>query len=207
MEAQKLIQVSIQLPASELGRLSSLLEQFQRVLASGQAEAGTIAQGSTAAERGENASFDQTRFSALSDVTETRSSAPVQAVSVQASAETDAAAPASAAYDLLRQLPEAAAFSGPTLSELSAEPEQDALPPFRPVPDVPAIRFAAGASGDAPPSAGFAVADSAEGTSGVGAMGIEERLTAAGPAPLTAEAVSQTFRRDDRRYDNGFPLY
>lgn len=27
------------------------------------------------------------------------------------------------------------------------------------------------------------------------------------PAPLTAEAVNLAFRRDDRRYDNGFPLY
>lgn len=34
-----------------------------------------------------------------------------------------------------------------------------------------------------------------------------EQLVSAGPAPLTAEAVSLAFRRDDRRYDNGFPLY
>ena len=27
------------------------------------------------------------------------------------------------------------------------------------------------------------------------------------PAPLTAEAVNLAFRRDDRRYDNGFPFY
>ena len=32
-------------------------------------------------------------------------------------------------------------------------------------------------------------------------------FAAAGPAPLTAEAVSQAFQRDGRRYDNGFPLY
>ena len=37
--------------------------------------------------------------------------------------------------------------------------------------------------------------------------GLEEELITAGPAPLTAEAVSLAFRRDDRRYDNGFPLY
>ena len=37
--------------------------------------------------------------------------------------------------------------------------------------------------------------------------GITEELAAAGPAPLTAEAVSQAFQRDGRRYDNGFPLY
>lgn len=36
---------------------------------------------------------------------------------------------------------------------------------------------------------------------------VREELTYAGPAPLTAEAVSLAFQRDDRRYDNGFPLY
>ena len=34
-----------------------------------------------------------------------------------------------------------------------------------------------------------------------------EELASPGPAPLTAEAVSLAFRRDGRRYDNGFPLY
>ena len=37
--------------------------------------------------------------------------------------------------------------------------------------------------------------------------GVQEELTFSGPAPLTAEAVSLAFQRDDRRYDNGFPLY
>ena len=37
--------------------------------------------------------------------------------------------------------------------------------------------------------------------------GVREELTYSGPAPLTAEAVSLAFQRDDRRYDNGFPLY
>ena len=37
--------------------------------------------------------------------------------------------------------------------------------------------------------------------------GLTEELGTAGPAPLTAEAVSLAFQRDGRRYDNGFPLY
>ncbi|MBD5169154.1 MAG: hypothetical protein HDT20_03400 [Oscillibacter sp.] len=37
--------------------------------------------------------------------------------------------------------------------------------------------------------------------------GLTEELVTAGPAPLTAEAVSLAFQRDGRRYDNGFPLY
>ena len=37
--------------------------------------------------------------------------------------------------------------------------------------------------------------------------GVREELAFPGPSPLTAEAVSLAFQRDDRRYDNGFPLY
>ena len=37
--------------------------------------------------------------------------------------------------------------------------------------------------------------------------GVTQELAQEGPAPLTAEAVSLAFRRDGRRYDNGFPLY
>lgn len=38
-------------------------------------------------------------------------------------------------------------------------------------------------------------------------VSMTEELVTAGPAPMTAEAVSLAFQRDGRRYDNGFPLY
>ena len=40
-----------------------------------------------------------------------------------------------------------------------------------------------------------------------GAFAAVEELVSPGPAPLTAEGVALAFQRDDRRYDNGFPLY
>lgn len=58
----------------------------------------------------------------------------------------------------------------------------------------------------APGSAGFPVTPAIESVPNRWAD-VAEELVAAGPAPLTAEAVSQAFRRDGRRYDNGFPLY
>ena len=40
-----------------------------------------------------------------------------------------------------------------------------------------------------------------------GVFAAVEELVSPGPAPLTAEGVALAFQRDDRRYDNGFPLY
>lgn len=40
-----------------------------------------------------------------------------------------------------------------------------------------------------------------------GHMAMAEELVTAGPTPLTVQAVSMAFQRDDRRYDAGFPLY
>ena len=57
-----------------------------------------------------------------------------------------------------------------------------------------------------PPSAGFAP-ESVDNACHEGRAPLQERLVTQGPAPITAEAVSLAFRRDDRRYDNGFPLY
>lgn len=37
--------------------------------------------------------------------------------------------------------------------------------------------------------------------------GLPEEVSLPTPLPLTAEAVSQAFQRDGRRYDSGFPLY
>lgn len=69
-----------------------------------------------------------------------------------------------------------------------------------------AVRAEAQAVMEPPQSAGFSIGTGpADLQSRWG--GITEELAAAGPAPLTAEAVSQAFQRDGRRYDNGFPLY
>lgn len=87
------------------------------------------------------------------------------------------------------------------------------LPPAEAVPaDVSAgaeaadIQIGMEGGADAPAAAGFSVDSAVEDAPGRWSS-VTEELVTSGPAPLTAEAVSQAFQRDGRRYDNGFPLY
>lgn len=68
------------------------------------------------------------------------------------------------------------------------------------------VRAETGSAPLPPTAAGFSVGP-AGGMDPGRWTGVTEELVSAGPAPLTAEAVSQAFQRDGRRYDNGFPLY
>lgn len=88
---------------------------------------------------------------------------------------------------------------------LSAEAESLPIPFFQQMEDIRRAQGQVGQSPPPPPSAGFEV----QGGNAFDPQRItlQERLVTAGPAPLTAEAVSRAFCRDDRRYDNGFPLY
>lgn len=76
-------------------------------------------------------------------------------------------------------------------------------------PDTPAVQAARAEmspGAEEPPSAGFtpeAVLEEMSHKRG----SVSRELTEEGAAPMTAEAVSLAFRRDARRYDNGFPLY
>ena len=72
--------------------------------------------------------------------------------------------------------------------------------------DPPAASAGETAGTEEPPGAGFQMATGPAAAESRWS-GVTQELAAAGPAPLTAEAVSQAFRRDGRRYDNGFPLY
>lgn len=72
--------------------------------------------------------------------------------------------------------------------------------------DVPAVQAELATGAEPPRRAGFAVTAGPE-TAQNRWTSVTEELVAAASAPLTAEAVSQAFRRDGRRYDNGFPLY
>lgn len=69
-----------------------------------------------------------------------------------------------------------------------------------------AVRVEAFSRGMEARSAGFTPVSATEETSGKWDS-VAQELTKEGAAPLTAEAVSLAFRRDGRRYDNGFPLY
>lgn len=72
--------------------------------------------------------------------------------------------------------------------------------------DAPALRAETGLAAETPLGAGIVVASGADGPPSRQAV-ISEELVIPGAAPVTAEAVSIAFRRDGRRYDNGFPLY
>jgi len=186
MAEEKLIQVNLQLPASELAGLTTFVEQLQSLL--------TLGTQHTAREQEVNTSFDETRFQSLEETA-------------------SAAAEIGSAYSGKTVTPEA------MLSDIS-DPKTSAVPDFSTTAEasplavtkwseVTAYALAAAVEQDlkSPPVAGYPVSASSEipftqyGNSGM------ERLITSSPAPLTAEAVSLAFRRDDRRYDNGFPLY
>lgn len=264
MEEEKVIQVSVQLPAQAMQGFTDMVRQLRRLAAEFRG-----------GDRGEeNAAFDEERFLAMREAPAARST--------QAEEGPGAKEPASAARQVQDQLPEAvragvpdialeggqtldaavaeASFSGEeapkpedraggreeperpeSREEVSAEaPEGGAdIPAVRAradslvedppraegdpksaIPEAEAVwvqasedrREAEAAAGEAfagpraPEGAGFRMS---EGPADLQSRwsGVTEELAAAGPAPLTAEAVSQAFRRDGRRYDNGFPLY
>lgn len=87
------------------------------------------------------------------------------------------------------------------------------LPPAETVPaetsakaEAAEVQLEMAGGADTPPAAGFSVDSVVEDAPGRWSS-VTEELVTSGPAPLTAEAVSQAFQRDGRRYDNGFPLY
>lgn len=109
------------------------------------------------------------------------------------------------------QSPEFTALSPQSSSAGTAEslPEVPAVQPGELAADIPqAVPAAAQVSGYSPEAqTASATADSPLSPPQPRQGSIREELTESGPASLTAEAVSLAFRRDDRRYDRGFPLY
>lgn len=222
MEGETLIQLSVQLPVSELGRLAELVGQLHQLMSEGRA-APEPASAPATGERSENGSFDPTRFMALQEGNMAPASPDRQSIfpgrskaaddpAQETSTGTDAAQP-------LPSFPSEAGSAGANLSNIPGgvqqqdEPRPNAAvtPSHFPEVDQQARDASAGREETerripAPSTAGFPVENAVELLS-AGRSGQEEELITASPAPLTAEAVSLAFRRDDRRYDNGFPLY
>lgn len=248
MAGEKLMTVSVQLPASELGRLSALMDLVLRAMEGNSGTRQDMTALPTAVEGSGNEAFDPAQFEALRKAAgpaqpeeaperpdQTRGSAeePERGLPVQRSSappQYTADAPEDRAVPALREtaaraLGETASTRSPDTAEASLsdvveadavpvdigpkgwgspetvrseEMRQDAAPPLR--------QEAVWRDGVGTPSVGFPVSDTA-GPLPAKRFGGEERLVAAGPAPLTAQAVSLAFQRDDRRYDNGFPLY
>ena len=226
MGEEKLIQVSVQLPASELGRLSDLMEHVQRLLsmeggqtASPAADAVEAAM-AAASEAAGNAAFDLNRFQALREANAQQAwSEPVAAEAAPLSLEESKPPEALAVPDTrpmpdsirqridgLELAPEATAAGSP----ISGAPEAGEMVwagSFQQAPEAFAAGEAVWSETPPPPAAGFPAA-ALEAAPPAGRMGREEEAQViVGPAAVTAEAVSLAFRRDDRRYDNGFPLY
>lgn len=203
MGEEKMIQVSLQLPVSELAGLTALAERLTGLLTAGKQEVR---------EQAAAAGFDEARFRELAQDA-AGESVPSPASGSEAEKEptalSDAAAlqlpdlndmaAAKAAESTLSDIPGVERAQGTGFTELAearnegrtlpAEPGMDAVKAQPGVPDV-VSQVSDGA-----------VPYSEHGNS------VVERLVAEGPAPLTAEAVSLAFCRDDRRYDTGFPLY
>lgn len=211
MEPQERIALTIQLPVEELGRFSQLLEQVRQLMADNSAAAG-----GSRKETAENVSFDSAHFQALSKdpvSSEEQTGTAIEeasAVRAEFTVPEDVLSPA----ELLPQeeSPAAAAQPKETVPSDSADsqaPSENAADGFSqeaaPLPISPAESQELQAS--AVPTAGYAPEVQLPEAPGSSWSGIREELTFPGPAPLTAEAVSQAFQRDDRRYDNGFPLY
>lgn len=116
---------------------------------------------------------------------------------------------------VMEEIPTAQAESHP-----ASDPEAVRMEPESRVPEAEAVReqvnaqdyepssAQAGVSEDvaAPVNAGFTLAAGPDMPRSRWTGGAETPA-ASGGAPLTAEDVSLAFQRDERRYDNGFPLY
>ena len=249
MEEEKVIQVSVQLPAQALQGFTDMVRQLRQLAAElrGGPRAG--------AEAMENAAFDEERFLTMQE-------APA-AKSVRTEAGPGARGPASAARQVRDQVPDPD-MAGKEIPSAGEEGDRDGRREERPAQelpdaerrsdsredtgDIPAVQARADtpvedppraegnpesaipeaeavwaraeerpadppaasagetAGPEEPPEAGFQMATGPAAAESRWS-GVTEELAAAGPAPLTAEAVSQAFRRDGRRYDNGFPLY
>lgn len=243
MAEEKLISVSVQLPASELSRLSELVNRILRVMDSDGTQLDTgappavehsdstyfdlaqfralrqaatpakmeVSQGETApmqerAERG-TADFSSqpggTRLPVHPADASAQGEAPIPRKAPEAEEQasvptpspdaTESPAAGSPAADTARN-PESLDVPGP---DRDRAPRQEAAAPIRREPLW---------SQEEAPAAGFPIAGMAD-TPSVKVPDSGRHLVSAGPAPLTAQAVSLAFERDDRRYDNGFPLY
>lgn len=211
MEPQERIALTIQLPVEELGRFSQLLEQVRQLMAGGSAAAGDSRE-----EAAENSSFNSVRFQALSkdqvSMEEQAGTAIEEASAVRADFTAPEGAPPTA--ELLPQVDSPAAVA--QMEETVPSDSTDSQAPSENVADrfpqeVDALPIPPAENQElqdaAVPTAGYAPEVQLPEAPGGSWSGVREELTFPGPAPLTAEAVSKAFQRDDRRYDNGFPLY
>ena len=186
MADEKLIQVNLQLPASELAGLTALAEQLQKLL--------SVGSQSATGETEKNTAFDADRFHAMENA---------ENVSAETGVAFSGQLPT--AEMVVSDIPGAQEAETPDFPEIKDTASVE-IPPWAEVAAAALSRTVDGVI-PAPPSAEATVSDIGALPSSQHGNSTVERLITSAPAPLTAEAVSMAFRRDDRRYDNGFPLY
>lgn len=194
MTEEKTIRINMELPVSELAGVTSLLEQLRQLMA----DHRQLSAAPTAAEQ--NASFDAARFQALQEKIE----------SVHPLTQETDGPPADSAVEIGGSL-----LPQPETTAAAADSSIPSPPKMLPV------RFESFATAEKPAQDMRRISEATEAavpafteppettgrsrTASSAAFATEPRSTAA--QPVTAEALSLAFRRDDRRYDNGFPLY
>lgn len=222
MADEKLIQLTLQLPVSELASVTALLEQLRQLLTEERPRA------STAEVSAQSDSFDEARFQAM--LLTSPASAPALSEQPESAVdrgpdESSAAAselPVSRAdgADVAVEATEAAFGELPLA--VSGSPTADSPLSEEPAPVIdsvlsPAAALGGGAGSPQRESPDLQVEPLTAGVPDFSALASPGASGAAAPSPapqypesqpvVTAEALSLAFRRDDRRYDSGFPLY
>lgn len=253
MDERNVVELSLRLPAGELGRLAQLMEQVRGLLSmEGGGAAGPAPEGSggNAVEAEVNTAFDAARFQQLDEArsaaVERRNGSEAGPEKAEASAEkgelhapgssaeveNDSDKAVSAESDV-ESAPDAASVEAEVSAELeipavdaqlSAGPEvpvgsveamekaelqtpSAALAEDRAEVSVPSSAVSEVQRGPEPAERAGLPVETTPAEARGGTFAAVEELVSAGPAPLTAESVALAFQRDDRRYDNGFPLY
>ena len=125
---------------------------------------------------------------------------------VSAEAEVSAGPDIPAVEAVLSPGPETPAGSTQAVKQAEAVPDKREEASGRELPAPLSVAAAVQRGFEDPERAGAVVETDPPEARG-GTFAAVEELVSTGPAPLTAESVALAFQRDDRRYDNGFPLY
>ena len=197
MKEEKMIRISLQLPVSELAAVSELAEKLRSLMQGGESY-------SAPTDGDHNEAFDAERFQALQ---RTESTADLSPLPDSRTADVPVMQEIAAQQEPPTRFEEEAQdmIRSEVISDMDTPPVQQA--------DIAAEietswEETAAVTDDLllPTSAGFSVSD-ADPDFSAKVLQEKEHPAMNAPVPLTAESVALAFRRDDRRYDNGFPLY
>lgn len=198
MAGEKTIRLNMELPVSELAGVTALLEQLRQLMTD---QRQIIP---AAAPTEQSTSFDPTRFQTLQ-----QSEADVTASPARIESETAALPTASEAESSILSSPPQPEAAAVTVSADPAPPEAPTINGELSIAaEAAELPSEAQSAAELPASAVPAFSELSEAVSPKYAADTNAFQSEQPSAhPVTAETLSMAFRRDDRRYDNGFPLY